>query len=238
MFDSNQARGYLIRILVCDNLLSNRVLDNHVLRQAALKGPKLKSVKCFLVLLSEVFKRFDSTNYDASLILLIEELFIQSIDRLNFRVRFGEPLMSAVQLEEFLKLGLAEHFVNLLIINFIKLLVKFHELLVLLRNPLDFSVKSSTGIDHSLFKIKDERLQLSVGSFDICEFCFNLFSEGSPFLMLFFDFVYYKDDMVLVFFGAALHAVVRMSVVFSATLLEAYEHDFKTVAANAFLHVV
>ena len=114
----------------------------------------------------------------------------------------------------------------------------FHELLVLLRNPLDFSVKSSTGIDHSLFKIKDERLQLSVGSFDIFKFCFNLFSEGSPFLMLFFDFVYYKDDMILVFFGATLHTVVRMSLVVSATLLEADEHNFKAIAANAFLHAV
>ena len=56
--------------------------------------------------------------------------------------------------------------------------------------------------------------------------------------MLFFDFVYYKDDVVLVLFGAALHAVVWMSLVVRATFLKAYEHYFKTVAADAFIHVV
>ncbi len=56
--------------------------------------------------------------------------------------------------------------------------------------------------------------------------------------MLFFDFVYYKDDVVLVFFGAALHTVVWMSLVVSATFLKAYEHNFKAVAADAFIHVV
>ena len=64
-----------------------------------------------------------------------------------------------------MKLGLAEHFVNLLIINFIKLLVKFNELFVFLRNPLYFSVKSSAWVEHGLFKIKDEWLQLFVGDF-------------------------------------------------------------------------
>ena len=137
-----------------------------------------------------------------------------------------------------MKLGLAEHFVNLLIINFIKLLVKFNELFVFLRNPLDLSVKSSAWVEHGLFKIKDEWLLLFVGDFHYFKFSFNLFSEGSPFLMLFFDFVYYKDDVVLVLFGAALNAVVRMSLVVSATLLEADEHDFKAIAANAFIHVV
>ena len=63
--------------------------------------------------------------------------------------------MSAVQLEKFLKLGLAEHFVNLFIVDFIKLLVKFHKLAVPLRDPLDFPVKSGTGVKHSLFKIED-----------------------------------------------------------------------------------
>ena len=137
-----------------------------------------------------------------------------------------------------MKLGLAEHFVNLLIINFIKLLVKFNELFVFLRNPLDLSVKSSAWVEHGLFKIKDEWLLLFVGDFHYCKFSFNLFSEGSPFLMLFFDFVYYKDDVVLVLFGAALNAVVRMSLVVSTTLLEADKHDFKAIAANAFIHVV
>ncbi len=78
-----------------------------------------------------------------------------------------------------MKLSLAEHFVNFLIINFIKLLVKFHELLVLLRNPLDFPIKSSTRLEHSLFKIEDEWLQLLVGRFNSSEFSFNLFSESS-----------------------------------------------------------
>ena len=141
-------------------------------------------------------------------------------------------------MEQFLKLGLAEHFVNFFIVDFIKLLVKLHELPVLLRNPHNFSVNSGTWINHGLFKVKDEWVQLFVGSGHSCKISFYLFSEGSPFLMLFFDFVYYKDDMVLVFFGATLHAVVRMSLVVSATLLEADEHNFKAVAANAFLHAV
>lgn len=101
--------------------------------------------------------------------------------------------MSTVQLEKFLKLGLAKHFVNLFIIDFIKLLVKFHKLSVFLRNPLDFPVKSGTGIEHSLFKIEDEWLQLFVGSFQSCEIRFYLFSEGCPFLMLFFDFTFSQN---------------------------------------------
>jgi hypothetical protein len=71
--------------------------------------------------------------------------------------------MDDVQLEKFLKLCLAEHFVNLFIIDFIKLLVKFHEMSIFLRNPLDFSVKSGAGIQHSLLKIENEWLQLFVG---------------------------------------------------------------------------
>ena len=146
----------MIRILVWVKLVSDWLLGNHVLWQAALDRPKLKPVKCFLVLLSEVFKRPSSSNFDSSIILLIDELFIQFTDGWNFRVRFSELLMSAVQLEQFLKLGLAEHFVNLFIVDFIKLLVKLHEFPVLLRNPHDYSVKSGTWINHSLFKVKDE----------------------------------------------------------------------------------
>jgi hypothetical protein len=146
--------------------------------------------------------------------------------------------MSAVQLEEFLKLRLAEHFVNLFIIYFIKLLVKFHELFVFLRNPLNFPIKSGAGIKHGLFKVKDKWLQLFVGSFHSCKISFNLFSESSPLLMLFFDFVYYKDDVVSVFFCAALHAVVRMSLVVRTTLLQTDKHDFEAVTTFALFHVV
>ena len=146
--------------------------------------------------------------------------------------------MSAVQLEQFLKLGLAEHFVNLFIVDFIKLLVKLHKLPVLLRNPHDFSVNSGTWINHGLFKVKDEWVQLFVGSGHSCKISFYFFSEGSPFLMLFFDFVYDKDDLMFVFFGTALHAIVRMSLVVRATFFLADEHDFKAVAANASLHLV
>ena len=137
-----------------------------------------------------------------------------------------------------MKLSLAEHFVNLLIINFIKLLVKFHILLVFLRNPHDFSVNSYAGLKHGLFKIKNQWLHLFVGRFDKGEFSFNLFSERSPFLMLFFDFIYNKDYMVLVFFRAALYAIVRMRLILRATLLEADKHYFKANTANAFVHVV
>jgi hypothetical protein len=137
-----------------------------------------------------------------------------------------------------LKLGLAEHFVNLLIINFIKLLVKFNELFVFLRNPLDLSVKSSAWVEHGLFKIKDEWLQLFVGDFHYCKFSFNLFSEGSPFLMLFFDFIDNKYHVVLVLFLAALHAVVGMSLVVSTTFVETHKHHFKVVVTFAFVHEV
>jgi hypothetical protein len=171
------------------------------------------------VLLSEVQERLVSSNNDASTVLLKDQLFIQISNGLNLRIRLCEPIMSAVQLEEFLKLGLAEHFVNLFIIYFIKLLVKFHELFVFLRNPLDFSIKSGPGIKHGLFKVKYEWLQLFVGSFHSCEIIFNLFSESSPFLMLFFDFVYYKDDLMFVLFGAALHAIVGVGLVIRTTLL-------------------
>jgi hypothetical protein len=209
----------LIRIRGSINFLLSWALCYDVQRQAAFKGLKLKPVKCFLVLLSEVFKRPDSSNNYAGIVLLIDELFIQFTYGLYFRIRLCELIMSAVQLEEFLKFGLAEQFVNLFIIDFIKLLVKFHELFVFLRNPLDFPFKSGTGIKHSLFKVKDEWLQLFVRSFNSCEISFNLFSEGSPFLMLFFDFIYYKDDLMFVLFGAAFHAIVRVGLVVRTTLL-------------------
>ena len=67
----------MIRILVWVKLVSDWLLGNHVLWQAALDRPKLKPVKCFLVLLSEVFKRLGSRYYNASSILLIYELLIQ-----------------------------------------------------------------------------------------------------------------------------------------------------------------
>jgi hypothetical protein len=70
----------MIRILVWVKLVSDWLLGNHVLWQAALDTPKLKPVKCFLVLLSKVFKRLGSSYYNASIILLIDELFIQLTD--------------------------------------------------------------------------------------------------------------------------------------------------------------
>ena len=56
--------------------------------------------------------------------------------------------------------------------------------------------------------------------------------------MLFFYFIDYKDHMMLVLFLAALHAVVRMSLVVSAAFVKTYEHYFKFVVAFALFHVV
>jgi hypothetical protein len=89
-----------------------------------------------------------------------------------------------------------------------------------------------------LLQIKDEWLQLFVGSFDKGEFSFNLFSQSSPFMMLFFNLVYNKDYMVLVFFRAALCTEEWMGLVVRATLIQANEHYFKADAAFALIHVV
>lgn len=92
--------------------------------------------------------------------------------------------MSTVHLEKFFIVCLAEHILNLFLINFIDLLVQIHILVELLGNQNYFSLISSYRLLHGFFKIENEWFELFVIGFHNLEFISNFIPEACPILIL------------------------------------------------------